>query len=107
LKYAALQAFGEAEHVDRAMHRRFGGLDRIVLVVNRGCGTGEVVDFIDLDVQRKGHIVAHEFEMRVCMKMLDVVLGSCEEVIDAKDFVSIREQPVDQMGTEETGPPGY
>jgi hypothetical protein len=89
------------------MHRRFGGLDRIVLIMNRGCGTGEVVDFIDLDIQRKGHIVAHEFEARVCKKMLDVVLGSCEQVIDAKDFMSIRQQPVNQMGTEKTSSPGY
>jgi hypothetical protein len=78
LKYAALQAFGKAEHVDRAMHRRFGGLYRIVLIMNRRCRTGEVVDFIDLDVQRKGHVVAHEFEARIRMKMFDVALGSGE-----------------------------
>jgi len=77
-----------------------------VLVMNRCCGTGEVVNFIDLDVQRKGDVVAQEFEARICMKMLDVALGSREQVIDAKDFMSIRQQPVNQMRTEKTGSPG-
>jgi hypothetical protein len=58
--------------------------------VNRRCRTGEVIDFIDLDVQRKGDVVAQEFEARICMKMLEIALGSREEVIDAEDFVSIR-----------------
>jgi hypothetical protein len=75
--------------------------------MNRRCRTGEVVDFIDLDVQRKGHVVAHEFEARIRMKMFDVALGSGEEVIHAKNFMSIRQQPVDQMRTEKPGSPGY
>jgi hypothetical protein len=75
--------------------------------MNRRCGTGEVVDFIDLDVQRKGHVVAHEFEARIRMKMFDVALGPGEKVIDAKDFMSIRQQPVDQMGAKKAGSPGY
>jgi hypothetical protein len=82
-------------------------LHRIVLVVNRRCGTGEVINFIDLNEQRKSHIVAHEFEARVCKKMLDIALRPREQVIDAKDFMSIRQQPVNQMGTEKTGSPGY
>ena len=86
------------------MHRRFGGLHRIVLIVNRGCGTGEVVDFIDLDVpaERSRHL-AHEFEARVCKKMLNVALGPREKVVDAKDFMSIRQQPVNQMGAKKAG----
>ena len=53
LEDPAFQAFGKAKQVDRAVHRRFGGLYRIMLIVNWRCGTGEIVDFIDLDVQRK------------------------------------------------------
>ncbi len=41
------------------------------------------------------------------MKMFDVALGSREEVIHAKNFMSIRQQPVDQMRTEKPGSPGY
>ena len=41
------------------------------------------------------------------MKMFDIALGSREEVIDTKNFMSIRQQSIDQMGTEKTGSPGY
>ena len=49
----------------------------------------------------------HELEAWVTVQMFDVALGSGEEVIHAKNFMSIRQQPVDQMGTEKTGSPGY
>ena len=62
---------------------------------------------IDLDEEGKGHVVAHEFEVRIFMKMIDVALGSREEVINAKNFMSSRQQPVNQMGTEKTGSAGY
>jgi hypothetical protein len=41
------------------------------------------------------------------MKVLDVALGSREEVIDAKDFMSVRQQPVNQVRAKKTGSPGY
>ena len=41
------------------------------------------------------------------MKMLEIALGSREQVINAEDFMSIRQQPVDQMRTEKTSSPGY
>src|ERR1700730_4519127 len=34
LQYAAFQTFGQAEHVDCAVHRRFGRLHWIVLILN-------------------------------------------------------------------------
>ena len=41
---------GQAEHIDRAVDRGLGGLHRVVLVVDRRGGTGEIVDFIHLDI---------------------------------------------------------
>jgi hypothetical protein len=57
------------------VNRGLGGLYRIVLVLDRRGGKGEVVDFVDLNEQREGDVVAQEFETRVCVKMFDIALG--------------------------------
>jgi hypothetical protein len=41
------------------------------------------------------------------MKMLDVALGSREEVVHTKDFMSVRQWTVYQIGTEKPGSPCY
>ena len=41
------------------------------------------------------------------MKMFDVALGSGEEVIHAKDFMSIRQQAVNKVRAEKPSSPGY
>jgi len=65
LDNATLKPLSEAKHVDRAVDGRLGRLHRIVLVVNWRGGTSQIVDFIGLDVQRKGHIVAQKIEARI------------------------------------------
>ena len=56
---------GEAEHIDRTMHAGLRRLDRVELVMDRGCRTGEVVDLVDLHEEREGHVVAHDLEARI------------------------------------------
>ena len=58
LKYLCLGPFGEAQHVDRAHNRGLGRLNRVKLVVNRARRTSQIVDFVDLHKQRKGHVMA-------------------------------------------------
>ena len=58
-------ALGQAQHVDRAVHAGLGRLHRIALVVNRRRRTGEIVDLVDLDIERKGHVVADQLEALV------------------------------------------
>ena len=55
-------ALGQPEHVDRAVHAGLGRLHRVVLVVDRRGRAGEVVDLVDLDVERKGDVVAQQLE---------------------------------------------
>ena len=69
----APHALGEAQHVDGAVHAGLGRLHRVVLVVDRRGRAGEVVDLVDLDVEREGHVVAHQLEARVAEQMRDVV----------------------------------
>jgi hypothetical protein len=106
LEDLALQPLGKPEHVDCAMHRGFGRLHRVVLVVDRRSGTGEIVDLVDLDIERKRHIVAQEFEARIGVEMVDIALRAGEEIVEAQHFVAFGKQPVRQVRAEEAGATG-
>ena len=56
------------------MHAGLGRLHRVVLVVNGRGRAGEVVDLVDLDVEREGDVVAHQLEARMAEQMVDVAL---------------------------------
>ena len=88
------------------MHAGLGRLHRVVLVMDGRGRAGEVVDFVDLDIEREGHVVAHQLEARVVEQMRDVALGAGEEVVDADDVVAAFEQPVAQMRAEKAGAAG-
>ena len=97
LKNAALEPLGEPEHVDRAMHRGFGGLHRIMLIMHWRRRARKVVNFVDLDEQRKCHIVADKFESWIAKQMRNVALGACEQVVQANHLVAIRKQTITQV----------
>jgi hypothetical protein len=60
-------------------------------------GQGEVIDLIDLDVERERHVVPHQFEMLVVEKMLDVLPGAGKKVVGAEDIAAFREKPLAKM----------
>ncbi len=92
LEYLGLHPLSQAEHVDRADHAGLGRLHRIELVVDRRRRAGEVVDLVDLDEQRMGHVVTHRLEMRVLQQLRDIVLAAGEVVIDAQYVMAARQQ---------------
>ena len=49
---------------------------------------GQVVDLVDLDVEREGHVVAHQLEARVVQADGDVLLAAGEEIVDAQHVVA-------------------
>ena len=106
LKDLRFEPFGKSQHVDGAMDIDFGRLDRIVLVMDRRGGTGEIVNFIHLDVEGKGDVVAEEFKIRVPHQMNDVFLCSRVEIIHAKDIIALFYETFAEMGTEKTGASG-
>jgi hypothetical protein len=65
------------------MHAGLRCLYGIPLVVYWRRGASEIVDLIDFDVQREGHVVTDQFEPWVPKKMLDVCARTAEEIIDA------------------------
>jgi hypothetical protein len=66
-----------------------------MLVVDRRSGTGKIVDLIDLDVEWKRYVVSHELKQRLSVKMFDISLSACKEVIDAQDLVPSCQQTID------------
>ena len=103
LQDLAFQPLGKAQHIDRPVHRGLGRLHRIMLVVHRRGRASEVVDLVDLDVEREAHVMTHKLETRMVVKVVDIAFGAGEKIVDAENFVPFREQPVDQMRSQETG----
>jgi hypothetical protein len=85
------------------MHRRLRRLYRIVLIVDWRGGAGEIVDFVDFNVQREGDIVPDEFEARMIVQVLDIALAAGEEVVGAQDLMALLQQTVAQVRAQETG----
>ena len=56
--------------------------------MHRGGRACQVVYLIDFDVEREGHIVAHQLEPRVAVKVIDVPLCACKQIIDTDNFVA-------------------
>ena len=98
---------GQAQHVDRAVHAGLGGLHRIALIMNGRRGARQIVDLVDLHVEREGHVVADQFETLVVQQMLDIAARAAEEIIDADDVGALRKQPLAKVRAEKTRPAGY
>ena len=107
LKDLAFEALGQPQHVDRAMHRGLGRLDRVVLVMHRRSRAGQIVDLVDLHVEREGHVMAHEFEAGMVVQVIDVALVASEKVIETQHLVTLRQQTIDQVRADEPRTPRH
>ena len=107
LENLGAQPLGEPEHVDGAVHARLGGLHGIMLVVNGRCRAGEIVDLVDLDIERESNVVTYQLEPLSADEMGDVALGAGEEIIDADDVRAPLQQALAQMRAEEAGAAGH
>ena len=63
---------------------------------------------VELDVRevRLRDVVLYESEAVVLPEQLRVGAGAGEEVVDREDLVSLREEPLRQVGAEEAGGSG-
>ena len=62
------------------------------MVVNRRSRTREIVDLIDLDIERKGDVVPNQLEMRMSDQVLNVTPGSGEEIVQAENDSPFRQK---------------
>ena len=102
LEYPRPGAFRQAQHIDRAMNRRLDGLHGVRLVVNRARGAGQIVDAVDLEEEREGHIMPDDLEMRIVQQVKDVGFAAGIEIIDTDDEMTLGEQPLAQMAAKES-----
>jgi hypothetical protein len=106
LEDARLQPLGEAQHVDGPVHARLRRLHRVVLVVDGRGRAGEVVDLVDLDIERERHVVTQELEVRLADEMGDVALPAGEQIVGADDVVAARDESIAEVRAEEAGAAG-
>ena len=95
-----------AEHVDGTQDRGLDGLDGVVLIMRRRSGAGEVVDLIDFDTQRLGHIMADELKARMIEQVGDVLLATREEIVRADDLMALSEQTFPKGESQKTSATG-
>src|SRR6056297_22610 len=84
LEDLALEALGQAEHVDCALDRSFRRLNWVVLVMHRRGRAGEIVDLVDLHIEWEGYVVTHELEAGMIVQMINIALVAGEEVVETR-----------------------
>lgn len=70
--------------------------------MNGARGAREVVDPIDLHIERKCDVVALQFEVGVAVQMSDIALRSGKKIVDAQHIMAGTDQSIAQMGAEKT-----
>jgi hypothetical protein len=75
--------------------------------VNRRCRAGEVVYFVNFDIERECNIVTHQFEVGMVEEMGDICPAASIEVVDTQHIVTVVDQALAQVGAEKTGTTGY
>jgi len=75
--------------------------------MHRGGWTGEIVDLINLAHDRFDDVMPDEFKLRVCSMVSDVLLGTREEIVEAKHLAAGLKQMVAQMTSQKSRAPGH
>ena len=101
--------FRNPQHIDGAEDVGFDRPDRVVLVVDRRGGAGEIVDPIDFVIVKKDAIddvVLDQLEVGMVEEVGDVLPFAGKEVVDAKDLVLI-DEAIAEMTSQEPGAARY
>jgi hypothetical protein len=65
------------------------GLDRVVLVIDRRCRAGEIINSIRLNVKGESYVMAKKFKKRILQKMLNIPLRPSVKVVYTDDILLI------------------
>ena len=88
LKNASVQPFCQAKHIDSTMNTRFGGLDGIMLIMDRRGRACKIVNLIHLNIEREGYIVADYLEVWLAGKMGYIVLASGKKIVETQYLIT-------------------
>ncbi len=97
LQNARLQAFGQTQHIDGAVDAGLGRLHRVPLIVHGRGRACEVVDLIDLDIQRKSHIVPNQLKAGVPHQMKNIGLAAGKKIVHTQHLAALCQQALTQM----------
>jgi hypothetical protein len=70
-------------------------------------GTGQIVNFVHLHIERECDVVPDPLEVLVSEQVLDIATGAREEVVDADDDRLISEQSFTQMRAKKADTTGH
>ncbi len=97
LEDAGPNALGQTEHIDDAHDAGLHRLYRVVLVMNRGRRTGEVIDLVYLKQNRFDNVVPQKFKTPIVQQVRDVLAPAREKVVEADNFIVFREQTLAEV----------
>ena len=107
LENLALGAPGQSKHVVSTKDTGLGGLDGVVLIMDRGGRTSEVVDFIHLGPIGLTDVVAYDFEIGLPQKMPHILFAAGVKIVQANHLIVFIDQALAQMRADKTGATGY
>ena len=90
LKNSGLNSLGQTQHVNGTHDTGLDCFYGIILVVNRRSRAGQIVNLIDLDVEREGHVMADDLEPGVADETINIDFRTRVVVVDAQDVATIR-----------------
>jgi hypothetical protein len=70
--------------------------------MNRRSRTGEIINLVYFDEERKGYIVPQKIELWIIQQVNNIAAGAGAEIIDAENFVALLDQSSTKMRSEET-----
>jgi len=84
-----------------------GGLNRVILIVDRSCGTGQVVNLVGFHIKGKSNVMANKLKKGIIKEMQNISLGPGIEVIHAQNITTLIQKAFTEMGTDESRPPSH
>ena len=88
------------------MDAGLGRLHRVVLVMHRRGRAGQIVDLVDLDVERERHVVPDELEARMAIRCIMCCFVPVNRLSTHSPHpVAVLQQSVDEMRAQKAGPP--
>lgn len=76
-----------------------------MLVMDRRSGAGEIVNAVEVDLEREVQDEPHKFEIRVRQQPLDGAAAAFQQIVDANKSMVRSNQSVAQMRSEEAASP--